>query len=108
MKEDGKNLNLHVSGYNLALTANKCGYDAIVNPSENSSKLHVNFYHLKTIDYWVMEARKEYLLIGSENRRHAWILSRTPLMDEKLKKDIVRELELNGFDTKKLIFIDHY
>ena len=47
----------------------------------------------------------EYSLITSSNRSYLWLLSRTPVIDDTLKNDLVERMAELGFKTKELIFV---
>ena len=49
-----------------------------------------------------MESSDDCLLVGSENRKYAWILSRKPKLSDEVRKDLVRRLDLNGFNIEKI------
>ena len=55
-------------------------------------------------DYWVIALDKHYkwAVVSEERGRYLWILSRTPQMDEKLYKSIVRDLDAKSIQTKFL------
>ncbi len=45
----------------------------------------------------------EYVLVGSQDRKYLWILSRTPSLPEDTKDMLKAEARAQGFDTSKLI-----
>lgn len=47
----------------------------------------------------------EYSLITSNNRSYLWLLSRTPVIDDKLKVDLINKMAKLGFNTNELIFV---
>jgi apolipoprotein D and lipocalin family protein len=56
-------------------------------------------------DYWVLEVDKNYSLatVGSPDRRHLWILSRTPTISQADYESRVDNATKQGFDTSRLI-----
>jgi hypothetical protein len=47
----------------------------------------------------------EYALVGSGSDKYLWILSRTPQLDESVKKAILAEATRRGYDVGKLIWV---
>ncbi|MCV2367845.1 lipocalin family protein [Roseateles oligotrophus] len=75
------------------------GHAKVVEGSANA-KLKVTFFWPFYGNYWVLDLDKDYsqVLIGEPSRKYAWILSRTPQMDETaLQKLLDRAAEL-GFE----------
>jgi apolipoprotein D and lipocalin family protein len=75
------------------------GHAKVVEGSANA-KLRVTFFWPFYGNYWVLDLDRDYnhVLIGEPGRKYAWILSRTPQMDEAvLQKLLDRAAEL-GFD----------
>ncbi len=48
-----------------------------------------------------------YSMISGPDKSYLWILSRTPKMDEATKKRLVDKAQSLGFDTSKLIYVEH-
>jgi apolipoprotein D and lipocalin family protein len=48
----------------------------------------------------------QHSLVCGPDRSYLWILSRSPTIDETLKKTLVDKAASLGFDTKRLIFVD--
>ncbi len=48
-----------------------------------------------------------YSMISGPDTSYLWILSRTPTMDESTKKRLVDKAQSLGFDTSKLIYVQH-
>ena len=44
----------------------------------------------------------QWTMIGVPNRKHAWIMSRKPKMDDKQYQELVAQLSARGYDTTKL------
>ncbi len=75
------------------------GHAKVVEGSGNA-KLRVTFFWPFYGNYWVLDLDEDYrhVLIGEPSRQYAWVLSRTPQMDEaQLQKLLSRAAEL-GFD----------
>lgn len=49
----------------------------------------------------------QYALVSGPDRSYLWILSRTPEMKPELKDKLIARANAMGFDTGKLIFVDH-
>ena len=58
-------------------------------------------------DYRIMmlDADYQYALVGGNNDKFLWILSRTPQLDEATKTLILAEADRRGYDTSKLIWV---
>ena len=49
----------------------------------------------------------QYSLISGPDKSYLWILSRTPRMNQETQKRLVDKAAALGFDTGKLIFVEH-
>ena len=49
----------------------------------------------------------QYALVCGPKKSYLWILARTPLIDESIKDMLIAKAQAAGFDTKKLIFVEH-
>jgi apolipoprotein D and lipocalin family protein len=82
---------------------------AFVSDKETNAKLKVQFAWPFKGDYWILDVGKdyEYALVGSPDRDHLWILSRTNKINgnslKKLKNIATRE----GFDINRLVYTEH-
>jgi apolipoprotein D and lipocalin family protein len=56
-------------------------------------------------DYWVIDLASDYSysVVSEPSRKYLWILSREPEMSKGTLDGILRRLESNHFDTRKLI-----
>lgn len=74
----------------------------------NQGYLKVSFFGPFYGAYVIFDLGKnyEYSLITSHNRDFLWLLSRTPTIDETLKKELLAKMESRGFKTQDLIFVD--
>ena len=70
------------------------------------AKLKVEF--VQTLDigaqYWIVRLAKDYSysVVSSPNYKYLWILYRQPVMPETLYRQIVADLEKDGFPVNKL------
>ncbi|MFR4038683.1 MAG: lipocalin family protein [Butyricimonas faecalis] len=71
--------------------------------------LKVTFFLIFNTDYHILEVEKDYsaALIGSSQRNHLWIMSRTPTLPPKKLKDLMQRAQRRGYDTTALIFVPH-
>ena len=49
----------------------------------------------------------QYALISGPDKSYLWLLARSPKMNEDIKNDLIAKAKAAGFDTGKLIFINH-
>jgi apolipoprotein D and lipocalin family protein len=49
----------------------------------------------------------QYSLVCGPNKSYLWILSRSPILKEDIKVALIEKAATSGFDTSKLIFVDH-
>ncbi len=80
------------------------GYAKIVEGS-NNAKLKVTFFWPFFGNYWVVDLDPDYryAVVSEPKREYLWILSRTPVMDEKQYQVILLRVRELGFDTNRLI-----
>lgn len=52
-------------------------------------------------------AHYQYALVSGPDKSYLWILSRTPQMNQETQKRLVEKAAALGFDTGKLIFVEH-
>ncbi len=72
---------------------------------ETNARLKVSFFWPFAGDYWIIDLGRdyEYAVVGHPDRKYLWILARTPVMDEKEYQSILKRLQMQGYDTTKLI-----
>jgi len=73
--------------------------------------LKVSFFGPFYGSYIVFEldqANYQYALVCGPDKSYFWILARTPEINSKLKDRLIAKATALGFDTSKLIFVDHY
>ncbi len=49
----------------------------------------------------------QYSLVCGPNKSYLWILARSPIMEEDIKYALIEAAGASGFETNKLIFVDH-
>jgi len=49
----------------------------------------------------------QYSLVSGPNKSYLWILSRSPKMNEDKESFLIKKATELGFDTNKLIFVEH-
>ncbi len=56
-------------------------------------------------DYWIIGLDDDYrwAVVGTPDRGYLWILSRTPVLDEKQYEQALEKVRVNGFDVGKLL-----
>jgi apolipoprotein D and lipocalin family protein len=72
--------------------------------------LKVSFFGPFYGSYVVFELDHEnyqYALVCGPDKSYLWILSRTPEMKKDVKDKLMAKATALGFDTSKLIFVDH-
>ena len=60
-------------------------------------------YHIIALD----RESYQYAMVVGPRRPYLWILSRQKTMDQKILTELVAQAEQWGFDTEKLIYVDH-
>lgn len=72
--------------------------------------LKVSFFGPFYGSYIIFELDHEkyqYSLVCGPDKSYLWILSRTPKITENIKTMLIKKAESLGFDTAKLIFVEH-
>jgi apolipoprotein D and lipocalin family protein len=49
----------------------------------------------------------QYALISGPDKSYLWLLARSPKINEDIKNDLIAKAKVAGFDTNKLIFVNH-
>ncbi len=73
--------------------------------------LKVSFFGPFYGSYIVFELDREnyqYALVCGPNKSYLWILARTPEMRNDIKDMLIAKATKLGFDTSKLVFVDHH
>jgi apolipoprotein D and lipocalin family protein len=78
--------------------------------SRSNAKLEVSFvslfgWRLFWGDYWILDLAPDYAyaIIGTPDRRYAWILSRMPALNEDSRKRIDARLRAAGYDPSAFV-----
>lgn len=77
---------------------------------ENEGYLKVSFFGPFYGSYVVFEIDQqgyEYAFVSGPDRSYLWLLSRTPKVQQDIIEKFKRISEELGFDTSKLIFVNH-
>jgi len=72
--------------------------------------LKVSFFGPFYGSYIVFELDHEnyqYSLVCGPDKSYLWILARTPVLKENIKNNLIAKAAEFGFDTSKLIFVEH-
>jgi apolipoprotein D and lipocalin family protein len=72
--------------------------------------LKVSFFGPFYGSYIVFELDHEnyrYSLVCGPNKSYFWILARSPVLKEDITENLIAKAAALGFDTNKLIFVDH-
>ncbi|MBR5834807.1 MAG: lipocalin family protein [Bacteroidales bacterium] len=77
-------------------------------PAEDPAHLEVSFFLFFYNDYNVMMIDDNYqvALVGSRNPNYLWILSRTPVVPDKVLDLVLEEASGRGYDIDNLIWVD--
>ncbi len=77
--------------------------------TDTPAKLRVSFWGPFYSDYRVMllDDDYQYALVGSGSDDYLWILSRTPQITPDTKAKLLAEAQRRGYDTTKLIWVNH-
>ncbi len=73
--------------------------------------LKVSFWGPFYGSYVVFELDREgyqYALVCGPNRSYLWLLARTPQIEQALKDSLIAKAAASGFETSKLVFVDHH
>lgn len=71
--------------------------------------LKVSFFGPFYASYLVVELDENYnyAMVTGPDRDYLWILSRTPVLDEKILSSLVNKAKAWGYNTSKLIYVEH-
>lgn len=72
--------------------------------------LEVSFFGPFYGSYVVFELDRQdyrYALVSGPDRSYLWLLARSPTLDAATRERLVARAAAAGFDTSKLIFVDH-
>lgn len=70
-----------------------------------NAKLEVSFFRPFWGDYWIINLADDYsyAVVGHPGRDYLWILARTPTMPEATYQNIVARLQVQGYETSRLV-----
>jgi apolipoprotein D and lipocalin family protein len=73
-------------------------------PGSHNAKLKVRFFWLLQGDYWILELDRDYqwAAVGHPDRKHLWILARTPQLDPAILGPLRARLAAQGYDISRL------
>jgi len=72
--------------------------------------LKVSFFGPFYGSYIIFELDQEnyqYAFVSGPNTSYLWLLARTPQVDEKVTEQFIKRSQQLGFDTSKLIYVEH-
>jgi apolipoprotein D and lipocalin family protein len=49
----------------------------------------------------------QYALVCGPDKSYLWLLAKSPKMNEDIKNDLIAKAKAAGFDTGKLLFVNH-
>lgn len=78
--------------------------------SSDVGHLKVSFFGPFYASYVIFELDKQhynYALITGPDRDYFWLLARTPQLSTELQAQLVEQAREAGFDTSKIIWVDH-
>ena len=81
----------------------------IPNP-DNSGHIKVSFFWIFYADYFVLDIdEKDYnwAIVGSKSNNYLWILCRNPKISDDLYNELIRKIENLGYNSSKLIKVEH-
>ena len=70
-----------------------------------NAKLKVSFFWPFYGDYWILQVDPDYqyAIVGEPTRKYVWILSRTPVINDRLYDNLVKNISSYGYDPGNLI-----
>ena len=70
----------------------------------SNAKLKVWFFWPFKGNYWIIDLDDNYqwVVVGEPSRKYLWVLSRKPMMEESLYRQITETLPQKGYDPEKL------
>lgn len=107
MRDDGK-IRVINQGYKNSLDGKLSRAEGKAKLTDEPGKLKVSFFWIFYAGYYVMELDENYkwALIGSNSEKYLWILSRTPKLEQDVKKQILTKAKQRGYDISKLIWVE--
>ena len=82
---------------------------AKLNKNGKPGQLRVSFFGPFYSNYYILDLAPDYSysVVGSSSPKYLWILSRTPQLKPEVQSKIVKGLQQRGYDTSKLIWVEH-
>lgn len=79
--------------------------EAKVTGDNTNAKMKVSFPKFSSDSYWIidLDSNYQYSVVSSPKREYLWIYSRTPQMDTRVYQQILRRIEMMGFEPNRLI-----
>ncbi len=109
LRSDGKItvLNRGHKQYDPTLESEATGKAWVPDPKQ-PARLKVQFFWPFSGNYWVLQLDPEYrfVLVGDPSLKYLWILSRTPVLDEKNINELLATARRMGFDTSPVIRVE--
>lgn len=109
LKEDGK-IKVDNKGYNVK----KEKWEESIGKAKPAGdpaegKLKVSFFGPFYAAYNVVaiDPAYQYALVAGESTKYLWILSRKETIPEDIKEDYLKKAQALGYDTNKLIWVNH-
>ncbi len=78
---------------------------ARVEPNTGNARLKVQFFWPFKGDYWIIaldEENYQYAMVGHPSKKYLWVLSRAPVLDEDIYRDLVEKAKSRGYDVSRL------
>jgi lipocalin len=109
LRDDGK-VSVLNSGFKKTLDGKYTDVKAVAWRPNNAvpGALKVKFFGLFTSDYLVFgldDADYQWALVGENNRKYLWFLSRTPEVDPALLEQMKEMASAQGYDLSKLYIV---
>ncbi|MCZ4244532.1 lipocalin family protein [Pedobacter punctiformis] len=78
-------------------------------PKSGNSRLKAQFVWPVKIDYWIIELAEgySYAVVGHPKHKYLIIMARKPEMDASLLNEIIERSKQRGYDTNKLVSLEH-
>lgn len=77
---------------------------------EDTGYLKVSFFgpfYGAYVVFELDETNYQYALVSGPDTSYLWILARTPTLDPAVQRELIDKARARGFDTDKLIHVDH-
>ena len=84
------------------------GIAQVVEGSGNA-RLRVSFFRPFYGDYWILALDPDYrwVLVGEPTRKYAWILARSPQLDDATRDALLARADALGFDRSAFVMTPH-